>query len=90
MEFSDKELAVIAAAKKKVKIANLFRVFLILIILSGIALMYSGVVVAELVVYFAFAAVVLAVALPQLAPGPKYEVLLKILESKANAKQSKK
>jgi hypothetical protein len=36
-----------------------------------------------------FAAVLLAVALPQFGPGPKYEDLLNIIESKADAQRSK-
>ncbi|WP_213997851.1 hypothetical protein [Arsukibacterium sp.] len=89
MEFSENELAAIAAAKKKIKTAAMFRVFLILSILMGITLMFSGLVIAEVIVYLAYAAVMLAVALPQFGPGPKYEDLLKILESKANVQRSK-
>ena len=89
MEFSENELAAIAAAKKKIKTAAMFRVFLILSILMGITLMFSGLVIAEVIVYLAYAAVMLAVALPQFGPGPKYEDLLNILESKANVQHSK-
>lgn len=87
MEFSEKELLAIAAAKKKVKAVTLFRVVLIIVVLSAIALMFSGVVIAEQIIYLAFAAVLLALALPQFGPGPKYEELLKILESKANSQR---
>ncbi|WNO59429.1 hypothetical protein [Rheinheimera sp. MMS21-TC3] len=89
MEFSDKELAVIAGAKKKIKTATLFRVLLIVVMLCGITLMATGVVVAEYIVYLAFGAVVLAIGLPQFGPGPKYEELLNILDNKANAQRSK-
>ena len=89
MEFSDKELAVIAGAKKKIKAATFFRVLLIVVMLCGITLMATGVVVAEFIVYLAFGAVVLAIGLPQFGSGPKYEELLNILDSKANAKRSK-
>lgn len=89
MEFSDKELAVIAGAKKKIKTATLFRILLVVVVLLGIGLMFTGVVIAEQIVYLALAAVFLAIALPQFGPGPKYEELLKMLESKANAQRSK-
>ena len=89
MEFSDKELAVIASAKKKIKTATLFRALLIVVLLCGIALMASGMVVAEYIVYLAFGAVVLAIGLPQFGPGPKYEELLQILDNKANTQRSK-
>ncbi|MEO3865970.1 hypothetical protein [Rheinheimera fenheensis] len=87
MEFSEKELLAIAAAKKKVKAATLLRVMLIIVMLCAVALMFSGVVIAEQIIYLAFAAVLLALALPQFGPGPKYEELLKILESKANSQR---
>ncbi|MDP5621698.1 hypothetical protein P3800_19970 [Pseudomonas aeruginosa] len=51
MEFSDKELAVIAGARKKIKAATFFRVLLIVVMLCGITLMATGVVVAEFIVY---------------------------------------
>ena len=89
MEFSEKELAVIASAKKKIKTATLFRALLIVVLLCGIALMASGMVVAEYIVYLAFGAVVLAIGLPQFGPGPKYEELLQILDKKANTQRSK-
>lgn len=89
MEFSEKELHAIAAAKKKVNTATLFRVLLIIAILCAVALMFTGVVIAEQIIYLAFAAVLLALALPQFGPGPKYEELLNILESKARAQRSK-
>ncbi len=87
MEFSEKELLAIAAAKKKVETATLFRVLLVIVMLCAIVLMFSGVVIAEQIIYLAFAAVLLALALPQFGPGPKYEELLKILESKANSQR---
>jgi len=89
MEFSDKELAVIDSAKKKIKTATFFRGLLIVVMLSGIGLMATGVVVAEYIVYLALGAVVLAIGLPQFGPGPKYEELLNILDNKANAQRSK-
>ncbi|MCW3171294.1 hypothetical protein [Shewanella subflava] len=89
MEFSEKELAVIASAKHKIKTATLFRALLIVVLLCGIALMASGMVVAEYIVYLAFGAVVLAIGLPQFGPGPKYEELLQILDNKANTQRSK-
>ncbi|GGQ29515.1 hypothetical protein [Shewanella litoralis] len=89
MEFSDKELAVIAGAKKKIKTSILFRSLLVIVMLCGIGLMFAGVVIAEKIVYLTVAAVFFAVALPQFGPGPKYEELLKILESKANTQHSK-
>ena len=89
MEFSDKELAVIADAKKKIKAATFFRVLLIVVMLCGITLKATGVVVADFIVYLAFSAVVLAIGLPQFGFGPKYEELLNILDSKANAHRSK-
>ena len=50
--------------------------------------MFSGMVVADELVYLALASVLLAIALPQIGPGPKYEDLLKILENKANVQRS--
>jgi hypothetical protein len=89
MEFSDKELAVIAGAKKKLKTATLFRILLVVVMLCGIGLMFTGVVIADQIVYLALVAVFVAIGLPQFGLGPKYEELLNILESKANAQRPK-
>lgn len=89
MEFSDKELAVIAGAKKKLKTAKLFRIILVVVMLCGIGLMLTGVVITDQIVYLVLAAVFVAIGLPQFGPGPKYEELLNILESKANAQRPK-
>ncbi len=45
MEFSDKELLVIAAANRKIKAATLFRLLLIIVILCAIVLIFTGVVI---------------------------------------------
>lgn len=88
MEFTEKELQLIAAARKKVKMATLFRIAIIISILCAIVFMFSGIEVAENMLYFGLATVFLSVALPQIGHGPKYEDLLHILESKANSQCS--
>lgn len=89
MEFSEKELAVIAAAKKKTTAATFVRVAIVVAMLFGIALMFADVVIADHVVYVSIAAVLLAVARPQLGGGPKYEDLVRLLEDKTRDQNAK-
>lgn len=83
MDFTDKELAVIVQAKKKVKAAFVIRLLIIVATLISIALMYAGLLGADRFAFVAIAAVFLSIAQPQLAGGPKYEDLVRLLESKS-------
>lgn len=82
MEFTDREIATIIAARKKVSFSSKVRIFALTSILVGIFLLVKGFVAPEGLIYFLIVVVVLSVAHPQLSLGPKYEDLLKILENK--------
>lgn len=89
MEFTNKELTVLAEAKKKILAATIVRVFIVVAMLFGIILMLTGVIIADHFVYGAVAAVILAVAHPQFGAGPKYEDLVRLLESKSKDQNAK-
>ena len=81
VKFTDKELAIVVAARKKARGATIVRVAIITAMLVSIALMFVGAVSAAHFAYASIAAVILAVAYPQLGEGPKYEDLVRLLES---------
>ncbi|PWF39450.1 hypothetical protein [Massilia glaciei] len=83
MEFSDKELALIEAAKSKASGASIGHVMLLVAMLAGLALMFAGLITSNVLAYLMMAAVGLSIALPQLGAGPKYEDLVKLLASKS-------
>ncbi|PKO91789.1 MAG: hypothetical protein CVU15_09290 [Betaproteobacteria bacterium HGW-Betaproteobacteria-1] len=89
MEFTNSELAVIADAKKKILFATIVRVFIVIAMLVAIVLMFTGTVIGERLIYGAIAMVFVAVAHPQFGSGPKYEDLVRLLESKAKDQNTK-
>ena len=89
MEFTKSELAVIADANKKILSATIVRVFIVIAMLVGIVLMFTGAVIADRLIYGAIAMVFVAVAHPQFGSEPKYEDLVKLLESKAKDQHTK-
>ena len=89
MKFTSSELAIIAEAKKKIYFATIVRVLIVIAMLVGIVLMLSGTVIADRLIYGASAAVFLAIAHPQFGAGPKYEDLVRLLESKSKDQHTK-
>lgn len=87
MEFSEKELVLIASAKKKSSDATTMRVFVVAAMVVGIGLMFAGVVGTKRLAYVLVAAVFVSIAHPQFGDGPKYEDLVKPLESKARSER---
>lgn len=85
MEFSERELALIAKAKKKAAEAKIKRIVIVLAMIIGIALMVTGAVSADKTAYFLVAAVFFSLGLPQFGDGPKYEDLVSLLDKKANS-----
>ena len=83
MEFSEKELRLIAAARKQAADARVKRVLILIAMLVGMGLMIAGVVATDRFAYACLAAVIWSIALPQLGGGPKYEDLVTLLESKS-------
>ncbi|MES2319171.1 MAG: hypothetical protein V4631_16970 [Pseudomonadota bacterium] len=83
MKFSEDELKLIGAARKKSTDARVKRLLILFAIMIGIGLMIAGIVSADRIAYAAVAAVFLSIAMPQLGGGPKYEDLVKLLESKS-------
>jgi Zn-dependent protease with chaperone function len=83
MEYTGSELAVIADAKKKIYAATIVRGLIVIAMLVAIVLMATGTVIADRLIYGVIAAVFLAVAYPQFGAGPKYEDLVRLLESKS-------
>jgi hypothetical protein len=86
MEFSEKELKLIAAAKRKSSDALVKRVLILIAISVGMGLMIAGKISPDCFAYVTVAAVFLAVAMPQLGGEPKYEDLVKLLDSKLKSK----
>ena len=86
MEFSEKELKLIAAAKKKTSDNLVKRVLILIAISVGMGLMVAGKISPDYFANATVAAVFLAVAMPQLGGEPKYEDLVKLLDSKLKSK----
>lgn len=70
MEFTQAELALIAAAKQKVQMAQRVRVGVIILLILGTLMLLAGFWSHPYAIYIAFALVVFAVALPSLAKDP--------------------
>lgn len=85
MAFTEKELALIEAARKKSADAATKRWLLLAAILIVFALMLTGYVDSRHFAYFAVAAVLFAIAMPQFGGGPQYEDLVQLLQAKAKA-----
>ncbi|KEK28270.1 hypothetical protein N5C36_18355 [Shewanella xiamenensis] len=83
MEFTETELALIAAATQKVQMAQRVRMGGIILLILGTFTLLAGFWSHPYAIYIAFALVVFAVALPQFGQGPKYEELLALLQQKA-------
>lgn len=82
MTFTPKELALIAAAKKKSRGIFFIRTLILIALTIGLTLMLSGVLAPDHFAYAAVAAVFFSVAMSQFGAGPKYEDLVRLLESK--------
>ncbi|MCP3127066.1 hypothetical protein [Shewanella sp. KJ2020] len=85
MEFTETELALIAAAKQKVQMAQRVRMGVIILLILGTLTLLAGFWSYPYAIYIAFALVVFAVALPQFGQGPKYEELLELLLEKSSS-----
>jgi hypothetical protein len=86
MKFTEKELALIAAANKKSSDAALKRKFILALMLIGLVL--TGIINYDQFAYAAVAAVFLSIAMSQLGCGPQYEDLVRLLEAKSKAHAS--
>jgi hypothetical protein len=87
MEFSENEMKLIAAAKKKSSDALITRILILIAMFVGMGLMIAGEVSPDRFAYVAVAAVFLSIAMPQFGGGPKYEDLVRLLESKSRNKK---
>jgi hypothetical protein len=83
MEFTQKELALIAKASRKASNARIIRVVLLIAMLIAIGCIFMGVFESDKLAYGLFVAVLVAIAHPQLGGGPKYEDLAALLEQKS-------
>lgn len=82
MDFTEREIATIVAARKKVSFSSAIRICILVLTFVGIFLLAKRLITPEGFIYFLIAAVILSIAHPQLSWGPKYEDLLNILERK--------
>ncbi len=85
MEFSERELELIAKAKKKAADVKVRRIVLIGAMIVGVGLMAIGAIDADKTAYLLIAAVFVALGLPQFGDGPKYEDLVSLLDKKASS-----
>lgn len=85
MEFTQKELTLIAKANTKSKNARLIRICLLIAMLVAVGCMFAGVFDGDKLAYGLFLAVFVAIAHPQLGEGPNYEDLVALLEKKSAA-----
>lgn len=86
MEFTQKELALIAKARTKAKNAKFVRIILLIAMLIAVGCMFFGAIDSDKLAYGLFAAVFIGVAHPQFGDGPRYEDLVALLNEKS-AKQ---
>jgi len=86
MEFSERELELIAKAKKKAANVKVKRIVIIIAMILGVVLMVTGTVSADKTAYLLVAAVFFSLGLPQLGDGPKYEDLVSLLDKKASSR----
>lgn len=82
MQFTQKEVALIARAGRKAKNAKFIRIFILIAMLVAIACMLMGALDTDKIAYFLLVAVFVSIAHPQLGDGPKYEDLVALLEQK--------
>jgi hypothetical protein len=83
MEFTQKELALIAKASRKAKNARFIRIILLIAMLIAVGCMFVGAFDSDKLAYGLFVAVFVAIAHPQFGEGPKYEDLVALLEKKS-------
>lgn len=83
MEFTQKELALIAKASRKASNARLIRVVLLIAMFIAVGCIFMDVFESDKLAYGLFVAVLVAIAHPQLGGGPKYEDLAALLEQKS-------
>lgn len=86
MEFTQKELALIAKASRKAKNATFIRIILLIAMLIAVGCMFVGAFDSDKLAYGLFVAVFVAIAHPQFGEGPKYEDLVALLEKKSVGK----
>jgi|SRR5471030_447694 len=84
MEFSERELEMIAKAKKKSAEVKVKRIVIICAMIFGVVLMATGAIGSDKTAYLLVAAVFFSLGLPQFGDGPKYEDLVSLLDKKAN------
>ncbi len=82
MEFTEKELALIAKASRKAKNARFIRIILLIAMLIAVGFMFVSAFDIEKLAYGLLVAVFVAIAHPQFGEGPKYEDLVALLEKK--------
>ena len=83
MEFTQKELALIAKASRKASNARLIRVALLIAMPIAVGCIFMNVFESVKLAYGLFVAVLVAIAHPQLGGGPEYEDLAALLEQKS-------
>lgn len=83
MEFTQKELALIAEASSKAKSAKVIRVLLLIAMLIAVGCMFVGAFDVDKLAYGLLVAVFIAIAHPQFGQGPKYEDLVALLKKKS-------
>ena len=83
MEFTQKELALIANASKKAKNTKLIRIILLTTMLIAVGCMFVGAFDSHKLAYGLLVAVFVGIARPQLGQGPNYEELVALLEKKS-------
>jgi hypothetical protein len=86
MEFTPKELALIAKASRKAKHAKFIRIILLIGMLIAVACMFVGALESDKLAYGLVVAVFISIAHPQFGDRPKYEDLVALLEQKSAGK----
>ena len=83
MEFTQKEMALIARASKTAKNTTHIRIILLIVMLIAVGCMFAGAFDSHKLAYGLLVAVFVGIARPQLGQGPKYEDLVALLEKKS-------
>ncbi|MDQ2990970.1 MAG: hypothetical protein M3R60_17920 [Pseudomonadota bacterium] len=86
MEFTQKELALIAKASRKANNATFIRIILLIAMLIAVGCMFTGAFDSDKLAYGLLVAVFVAIAHPQFGEGPKYEDLVALLKKKSVGK----
>jgi Na+/H+ antiporter NhaC len=86
MEFTQKERALIAGARKKANNARFIRIILLISMLIVVGFMFAGAFDSDKLAYALLVAVFVAIAYPQFGEGPKYEDLVALLEKKTGGR----